>query len=65
VWASSGPGFTCLKLSEVLGDDVALTGKGQHGNGAIVSLLTRRLLPVHGRQGAEQQQQQQQQENEQ
>jgi hypothetical protein len=30
----------------VLGDDVALTGKGQHGRGVVVSLLTRRLLPV-------------------
>ncbi|WIA20326.1 hypothetical protein OEZ85_006158 [Tetradesmus obliquus] len=43
---SGGSGFTSLQ--EVLGDDVALTGKGQHGHGrgAVVSLLLRRLLPV-------------------
>jgi hypothetical protein len=43
---SSGLGFGSLQ--EVLGDDVALTGKGQHGHGrgAVVSLLLRRLLPV-------------------
>jgi hypothetical protein len=43
---SGGSGFSSLQ--DVLGDDVALTGKGQHGHGrgAVVSLLLRRLLPV-------------------
>ncbi|WIA40623.1 hypothetical protein OEZ86_013959 [Tetradesmus obliquus] len=43
---SESSGFSSLQ--EVLGDDVALTGKGQHGHGrgAVVSLLLRRLLPV-------------------
>uniref|UniRef100_A0A383VNM6 Uncharacterized protein n=1 Tax=Tetradesmus obliquus TaxID=3088 RepID=A0A383VNM6_TETOB len=47
--ASQGSGSSSFSsLQEVLGDDVALTGKGQHGHGrgAVVSLLLRRLLPV-------------------
>jgi hypothetical protein len=50
LWQHAGGGFVGAdgSLQEVLGDDVALTGKGQHGHGrgAVVSLLLRRLLPV-------------------
>jgi hypothetical protein len=60
LWQQAGGGFVCAassqgaggsglcSLQEVLGDDVALSGNGQHGHGrgAVVSLLLRRLLPV-------------------
>lgn len=52
LWANAGPGFQGAALPEVLGDEAALTGKGQHGRGVVVSLLTRRLLLVFGGSGA-------------
>lgn len=47
LWECAGQGFAGAQLQDVLGDEVALKGQGQHGRGAVVSLLTRRLLPVY------------------
>jgi hypothetical protein len=47
LWASgAGRGFEGAGLAVVLGDAAALKGQGSHGRGVLVSLLTRRLLPV-------------------
>jgi hypothetical protein len=46
LWANAGQGFAGVELPQVLGDESSLKGQGQHGRGALVSLLTRRLLPV-------------------
>lgn len=46
---SGGQGFGAgVAIQDVLGDVAALKGQGQHGRGAIVSLMARRLLPVFG-----------------
>jgi hypothetical protein len=47
LWTSAGQGFAGQQLQQVLGDEVALKGQGLHGSGGLVSLLTRRLLPVY------------------
>jgi len=47
LWECAGQGFAGAQLQDVLGDEVALKGQGQHGRGAVVSLLARRLLPVY------------------
>lgn len=45
LWARGGAGCGGADVAAVLGDAAALTGKGQHGGGSVVSLLPRRLLP--------------------
>ena len=46
-WPQGDNGSNSSTCEAVLGDLAALTGKGHHGSGALVSLFWRRLFPLH------------------